>query len=76
MKNLRSFVGAIGALFAAIIVVFWDYVASHVPLIPSGKTETVERMPVQQTGKGVWSFVTNLYRSQGRTYCWQAGTAA
>ena len=76
MKTIWKFIGAIISPIMLFVTAFFDFVVQTVPLIPSGKTETVERMPVQQTGKGVWSFVTNLYRSQGRTYCWQAGTAA
>lgn len=37
-------------------------------------TEHVDRM--SQTGNGVWAFVTNLFKVEGRTYTWQAGTIA
>ena len=38
----------------------------------TGGDELMDRSSL--TGKGVWAFVTNLYKSAGRTYTWQAGT--
>ena len=37
-------------------------------------TEHVDRM--SQTGKGVAAFITDLFKVEGRTYTWQAGTIA
>jgi len=37
-------------------------------------TQVSERS--SQTGNGVWAFVTNLFKSQGRTYVWQSGFSA
>ncbi len=37
-------------------------------------TEIAERM--SQTGKGVWAFVTDLFKVEGRTYLWQGGDVA
>lgn len=37
-------------------------------------TEVAERM--SQTGKGVWAFVTDLFKVEGRSYLWQGGDVA
>ena len=37
-------------------------------------TELADRQ--SQTGKGVWAFLTDLFKVEGRNYCWQGGDVA
>ena len=80
MKYFRSFIGvfvalvvfSIGFVFDLFVFAF-SYAAGFVDrhLIGSSDTEHADRM--SQTGSGVWAFVTNLFKVEGRTYTWQAG---
>lgn len=80
MKYFRNFMGAFAVMIVFSIGVVFDlfmsafvYAAEFVDrhLIGSSDTEHADRM--SQTGNGVWAFVTNLFKVEGRTYTWQAG---
>ena len=83
MKYFRNFLGAVIAmivftisfivdLFASAFSYVADFMDRH--LVGSYDTEHADRM--SQTGDGVDAFVTNLFKVEGRTYTWQAGTIA
>ena len=83
MKYFRNFLGAVVAMIVFSICfvvdlfsVAFSYVAEFMDrhLVGSSDTEHADRM--SQTGKGVWAFVTNLFKVEGRTYAWQAGAIA
>ena len=68
---------AVSAIF--MIVDIFKEVFSFEAVLPVNRTNTAntERSDrMSQTGNGVWAFVTNLFKVEGRTYTWQAGTIA
>ena len=81
MKYFRNFLGAVVAmivfslafvvaLFASAFAYAAEFVDRH--LVGAADSEQSDRM--SQTSNGAWDFVTNLFKREGRTYVWQAGT--
>lgn len=85
MKHVKifSFMGVIGAaIFAVALAIAFPilrlfseaFPAAAPPLDLSADPVGAEQMDrMSQTGKGVWAFVTNLFKVEGRNYDWQAG---
>ncbi len=63
---------AVHLIVDVFLEVFPPDTAHPANLTDTANTELADRM--SQTGNGVWAFVTNLFKVEGRTYTWQAGT--